>query len=178
MKFKGKERKFNEKIVENNLQLHAHNGSVFDTWILLNNLPCDKHIVDIIKHGKGIVSLRVFKGYIQYKKIPQYLVFRCGLTHSNFSFKNLGKTFKIRKEFLKTEMNHDEVCSDTWKDKKSEWLDYLGNDVFCTASSDARYAKAMEEITGCGMKDCLSLPSLGWKHVKSLKTEGDEPIYT
>ena len=45
LKVKGEERK---KIVEYNLQLFAHNGSVFDTWIILNNLPCDKLIVDII----------------------------------------------------------------------------------------------------------------------------------
>ena len=52
-----------------------------------------------------------------------------------FSVKKLGKTFKLQKELLKTEMNHDEVCSDTWKDKKSEWLDYVKNDLLCTASS-------------------------------------------
>ena len=28
------------------------------------------------------------------------------------------------------------------------------------------------------MKDCLSLPSLGWKYFNSLRTEEDEPIYT
>ena len=52
LKSKGEERKINNKIVDYNLQLHAHNGSGFDTWIILNNLPCDKHIVDIIKNGK------------------------------------------------------------------------------------------------------------------------------
>ena len=45
LKFKGEERKVNNKIVEYNLQLHADNGNGFDTWIILNNLPCDKHIV-------------------------------------------------------------------------------------------------------------------------------------
>ena len=51
LKFKGEERKVNNKIVEYNLQLHAHNGSGFDTWIISNNLPCDKHIVgDINKN--------------------------------------------------------------------------------------------------------------------------------
>ena len=34
-KFKGEERKIKNKIVEYNLQLHAHNGSGFDTWIIL-----------------------------------------------------------------------------------------------------------------------------------------------
>ena len=81
--------------------MHAHNGSGFDTWIVLNNLPCDKHIVDIIKNGKGIVSLKIFNGYIakNNKKIPQYLIFRCGMTHLKFSLKKLGKTFKFPKNY-------------------------------------------------------------------------------
>ena len=66
LKLKGEEQKtINFKIVEYKLQLHAHNGSGFDTWIKLINLPCDKHIVDIIKNGKGIISLRVLNGYIE-----------------------------------------------------------------------------------------------------------------
>ena len=36
----------------------------------------------------------------------------------------------------------------------------------------------MEDITGLSMKDCLSLPRLGWKYFNSLRTEEDEPIYT
>ena len=65
LKLKGDARKVNNKIVEYNLQMHAHNGSGFDTWIILNNLPCDRRIVgDIIKNGKGIISLKVFNGYI------------------------------------------------------------------------------------------------------------------
>ena len=67
LKLKGEERKINNKIVDYNLQLHAHNGSGFDTWIILNNLPCDKHIVDIIKNGKSIISLKIFNGYIEKK---------------------------------------------------------------------------------------------------------------
>ena len=66
LKLKEEPRKtVNIKIIECNLQLHGHNASGFDSWIILNNLPCDKHIVDIFKNGKeGINSLRVFNGYI------------------------------------------------------------------------------------------------------------------
>ena len=64
LRFKGEERKVKNEIVEYNLQLHAHNGSGFDTWIILNNLRCAKHIVDISKNGKGIISLKIFNGYI------------------------------------------------------------------------------------------------------------------
>ena len=124
LKLKGEERKTaKNKIVEYNLQLHAHNGSGFDTWIILNNLPCDRHIVgDIIKNGKVIIELKVFNGYIykNNKQIPQYLHFRCGMTHINYSLKKIGKTFELQKELLKTEIDHNEVYSDTWKDKKSE----------------------------------------------------------
>ena len=96
--------------------MHAHNGSSFDSWIILSNLPCDKHIVgDIIKNGKGIISMKIFNGYNEKikKQIPQFLIFRCGMTHLNYSLKKLGKNFKLQKELLKTEMNHDEVYSDT-----------------------------------------------------------------
>ena len=180
LKLKGEERKVNNKIVEYNLQLHAHNGSGFDTWIILNNLPCDKHIVgDVIKNGKGIKELKVFNGYIEKnnKQIPQYLHFRCGMTHLNYSLEKLGKTFKLQKELMKTKMDQNEVYSDTWKDKKSEWLPCVKNDVLCTAFSYARSIKAMEEITGFSMKDCLSLPGLGWKYFNSLRTEENEPKY-
>ena len=89
LKLKGNEHKVKNKIVEYNLQMHAHNGSGFDTWIVLNNLPCDKYIVDIIKNGKSIIELKVFNGLIHKnnKQIPQHLHFRCGMTHLNYSLK-------------------------------------------------------------------------------------------
>ena len=100
------------------------------------------------------------------------------MTHLIYFSKNLGKTFKTQKDLLKTDKNHKEVYSDTWRGKKSEWLDYVKNDKLCTDFSYARYTKAMEEITGFGMKDCLSIPGLGWKCFNSLRTEEDEPVYT
>ena len=179
LKLKG-EVKLKNKIISYNLQMHAHNGSGFDTWIILNNLRCDKHIVDIIKNGKGIISLKVFNGliYKNNKQIPQYLIFRCGMTHLNYSLKKLGKTFRLPNELLKTEMNHDDIDANNYKDKKDIWLPYVKNDVLCTAYCYARYCKNMEEITKFSMKDCLSLPGLGWKYFNSLRTEEDEPIYT
>ena len=70
--------------------MHAHNGSGLDSWVILNNLRYDKHIVDIIKNGKSIIELKVFNGliYKNNKQIPQYLHFGCGMTHLNYSFKN------------------------------------------------------------------------------------------
>ena len=75
-------------------------------------------------------------------------------------------------------MNHAEVYSGNWRNKKSHWLDYLKNDVLCTGFSYARYTKAMDDITEFGMKNSLSLPGLGWKNCNSKRTEEDEPLYT
>ena len=58
-------------------------------------------------------------------------------------------------------MNHDDVDGNKYMNKKDDWLPYVKQHVFCTAFSYARYSKAMEEITGFSMKDCLSLPVLG-----------------
>ena len=70
LKLKGEEYKDKKgKVLEYNLQLHAHNGSGFDTWVVLNNLTCDKRIADVIKNGKGIIELKVFNGYIQSKLV-------------------------------------------------------------------------------------------------------------
>ena len=69
LKLTKEERKDNKnKVLEYNLQLHAHNGSCFDTWVVLNNLSCDKRIVNIIKNGKSFVELKVFNGYIEKNK--------------------------------------------------------------------------------------------------------------
>ena len=128
LKLKGEERKVKNKIVEYNLQLHAHNGSGFDTWVFLNNLPCDNYIVgDIIKNGKGSIELKVFVGYIQKnnKQLPQYLHFRCGMTHIHFPLKKLGKTFKLQEELLKTEKDHNEVDGHIYGDKINERLPYV-----------------------------------------------------
>ena len=75
-------------------------------------------------------------------------------------------------------MNHDEIDANNYKNKKDEWLDYVKNDVLCTAFSYAWYTKAMEEIPGFRVKDCLSLPGLGWKYFNCLRTEENEPIHT
>ena len=88
LKLKGKKRKVKNEIVEYNIQLNALNGSGFDTWIVLNSFLCDKRFVNIIKNGKVIIELKVFNGYISSEQIPQYLHFRCGMTHLNYSLKN------------------------------------------------------------------------------------------
>ena len=56
------------KIVECNLYLKAHNGSGFDSYVVLNNLPQWRSVVKLIKNGAGIVSLKKFNGYVDQNK--------------------------------------------------------------------------------------------------------------
>ena len=64
--------------------------------------------------------MKVFNGYIEKdnKQIPQKLRFRCGMNLLVYSLEKLGDTFKLQKELLKSEMDHDEVDYDTTKIKK------------------------------------------------------------
>ena len=46
------------------------------------------------------------------------------MTHLNYSLKKLGKRFKLQKELLKTEMDHNDVDYINYEDKKDEYLPF------------------------------------------------------
>ena len=75
-------------------------------------------------------------------------------------------------------MDHNEVDGKNYKNKIDEELPYVKQDVLCTAYSYSRNIKMMRKITGFSMRNCSSLPGLGWDNFRSLRTEEDEPTYT
>ena len=179
LSFKGEPKKVKNKIVEYNLYLIAHNGSGFDSYVVLKNLPQWRSVVKLIKNGAGITSLKIFNGYIDpVKKIPQYVHFRCGRVHINQKLRKIGESYKLQESLLRKELEHDEIYEDIWEEKENEWLPYVKNDVLSTAFCYARYTMGMENLTNFGMKKSLTLPSLANKYFNSLKDENDEPIYT
>ena len=60
--FKGGHQKVNKKIFKYYLYKLAHNGSGFDSYVVLNNLPQWRSVVNLIKNGSGIVSPKIFNG--------------------------------------------------------------------------------------------------------------------
>ena len=79
----------------------AHNGSGFDSSVVLNHLPQWRIVVKLIKNGAGIISLKIFNGYIDpVKKIPQYVHFRCGRVHINKSLRKIGESYKLQESLL------------------------------------------------------------------------------
>ena len=102
LSYKGEPKKDKNKIVEYNLYLIAHNGSGFDSYVVLNNLPQWRSVVKLIKNGAGIISLKIFNGYVDpVKKIPQYVHFRCGRVHINKSLRKIGESYKLQESLLK-----------------------------------------------------------------------------
>ena len=135
----------------------------------------------MIKNGLGIISLKTFNGYVdKNNKIPQYVHFRCGRIHINNNLRNIGIgiRYKLQSCLLKQESGHDGIYEDTWESKEGEWFPYVKSDVLSESFARDRYSKGMEKITGFGMKNSLTLPSLATKYFNSLRNENDEPIYT
>ena len=134
----------------------------------------------MIKTGKGI-SMKVYNGLVNVKKHikgqQQHLIFNCSANHMKCSLKKLGGTYKLQSSLLKQEIYHTEIYEDTWEAEREIWEPYFRMDILSVAFVYAQYSMNMENTKGFGMKDCLSLPSLGWKYFNSQRCEDDEDKY-
>ena len=114
LSFKGEPKKVTNRIVEFTLYLIALTGSGFDGYVVLNNLPQWRSIFDFIKNGAGIVSLKIFSGYVdENKEIPQYVYFRCGRVHIDKSFEKIGESYKLQESLFEKDLEHEEIYEDT-----------------------------------------------------------------
>ena len=86
----------------------------------------------------------------------------------------IGKSYKVQPCLLKQELEHDEVCEDNWEEKEKACSPHLKNDILSRAYGNARYRKCIEGLTGFGIKNSSTLPSLANKYFSSLKNENDE----
>ena len=113
--FKGEPKKIKKKLLNILYTFLTHNGSGFDSYVVLNNLAQWRRFVKPIKNGAGIFALKIFNGYVdQNKKIPQYVHFRCGRVHIIYSLKKIGENCKLQPSLLKQELDYDEFYEDTW----------------------------------------------------------------
>ena len=68
-------------------------------------------------------------------------------------------------------MNNEENHEDTCEGKTHIWDPSSRRNVLTLAIIKDGYSKNMQEMTNFGKKDCLLLPSLGWKMKEILITE-------
>ena len=88
LQFKGEPKRVNNKFGEDIFYILAHNGSGFDSYVVLNNRTQWRTVVSLIRNGSGIVSLKNFHGSVDgNKKNPQFVLFRCGQFHIKISLK-------------------------------------------------------------------------------------------
>ena len=64
LQIKREPKRVNNKIVKNNSYLLAHKGSGFESHNVSNDLPQWRTVVTLIKNGSGILSLKIFNGYV------------------------------------------------------------------------------------------------------------------
>ena len=69
----------------------AHNGSGFDSWIILDNLPEGCIICNMIKTGKGIINMKIYNRMRNVKKNskgqPLYLILNFSATQKKSALK-------------------------------------------------------------------------------------------
>ena len=74
-------KKNKNKIGEYYLFLIALNGSGSDSYVVLNNSPQWRSVVNLSTKGAGNLSFEIFNSYVDHKKVPQHVHFRCGRVH-------------------------------------------------------------------------------------------------
>ena len=98
LQFKREAEIINNRFVKYNLFLMAHKESGFDSFVVLNNLSQWRTFVSLIENGSGIVSSKIFNGYVDsVKKFHQYVCFRYGLIHIKDSSNKIRKSNNLNK---------------------------------------------------------------------------------
>ena len=155
-----------DKIVSSyRLLLVAHISSGFDSWVLLNSLVKDITDLKIIKTARGLfpLSFRCGVRMVNILEVPQYVKFICSKSHIKGSLEKIGKEHGLQPELLKGEIEHFNINKSSFAELRHIWEPYLNLDVLCLALVYARNAMEMQNMSGFGIKDCVTAAILGWK---------------
>ena len=128
MLYRSKEnpKKVKNKFVEIILCLFAPKASGFGSNFVLTNLHQWRSVVSLKKNGAGIVSLKIFNGYVdQTKKILNISISDSVYFISKLFLKKLVEIYELQSCLLKQELEYDEIYEDNWEQKENEWLLYL-----------------------------------------------------
>ena len=147
------------------LFLVAHNSSGFDSWVVLISLVKEITDLNIVKTARGLISLSFRCGgkRVNTCEVPQYVKFTCSKSHRKGSLNKIGKEYGLQPELLKGEIEHSVIKKNNFVELRHIWVRYLVSDVLCLAFIYARHSMEMQNMTGFGIKDCLTEASLGWK---------------
>ena len=166
-------------------KLTAHNSVRFDKWVVLQKLnPSVNDEADVIidscrkkrfaKTSGGILSMKIFNGYVG--KVAEKVTSNLSYRQLKRKLMDIVKMLRFQNALLKDFRDHSSIEKDTWKSYKYLLDPYLRLDVLSKAFLYGRYSDKIYDIGKFGMKNCLTLTSLGWKLTVFLGQ--DEIIYT
>ena len=88
------------KLVEHQIQIKTYDDSAFDTYLFLSISPKWRRIVNVLRNGERLTSLKNFNCKIKMcetKTVTQYVQFRYGMTHNMSSFRKIATTYGLQK---------------------------------------------------------------------------------
>ena len=168
--YEGDERSYIEKdgdeiVRSQGLLLVAHNSNEFDSWVVLNSLVKEKTELKIIETARGLIWLLFWCGVkiVNTCEVPQYFKFSCTKSQLEGSLEKIGKGQGLQSDLLKREMEHWFININNFADLRHFWELYLKIDVLCWAFIYATQSMEMQNVSGCGIEECSTEASLGWK---------------
>ena len=169
-KYEGDERTYidedgDEIVSSYRFLLVAHNSSGFDSWVVLNSLVKEITKLKIIKTARSLISLSFRCGVkkLKTREVPQYVKYTCSKSHIKGYLEKIGRKCGLQPELLKGEFEHSVIHRNNFAKLRHIWEPYLISDVLCLAFIYARHSMEMQEMSGFGIKDCLTEASLEWK---------------
>jgi hypothetical protein len=157
-----------------NIICYAHNGSGFDSWLVLqeSGLKFSK----ILQTSLGILSLKLKPFRFNARKIKGKIVspqinieFRCSMRHIGGSLKNLCKDFCIPAHLSKQECDIGRLSADNWNDPEwlEKWSTYMQYDVVALDQVLYIHNQQMEEITGAPIHKFITSSAHAYKTLLS-----------
>ena len=143
----------------------AHNVSGFDSWVILNSLVKEITEMKFLKTARGLNSLSFQCGFktVNMFGVRQCVKFTCTKSHIKSSLEKIGIEYGLQHELLKGEIEHSVKNKTNFADLGHIWEPYPNLDVLCLAFIYARLCMEMHNMSGFGIKDCLTGASLAWR---------------
>ena len=147
------------------LLLVARDSGEFDSWVVANSLVKEITDLKIVKTAKGLISLSFCCGVkiVNTCEVRQNVKFTCTEYHIKGSMEKIGGGYGLQPELLKGKIEHSVINKNSFADLRLTWEPHLQLDVFCLSFIHARQSIKAPNMSGFGIKDCLTEASLGCK---------------
>ena len=191
-----------DKVYDPEILLYAHNGSGYDSELIIENIPLSK--TPPVKKGGKLLNVNLENPYVTDKWIgwfkrnhkltkqikvkdkevrvkvypKQNISLRCTMQHVNTKLSKWGESFNIPENLRKINFEITKINKDNYKEKENEWLPYLKNDVLSLACCMMLYNEMMIDISNLNMQTSLSLPGLTFSSWMNKMNKKEEKIYS